>query len=159
MNGKKLLKLRAVCSVSQMASALDHSRARFYQLQREGIYPPPIYNIRTRRPFFDTRLQQICQEVRETGIGWMGQYVLFYAPRNNITNSSQKGSSARTGRKSGRNSQYQELVETLNCMGLETTSVQVQEAVETLYPEGMKHEDQGVVIREIFRFLKKRLSD
>ena len=31
--------------------------------------------------------------------------------------------------------------------------------LETLYPEGTENENQGVVIREIFRFLKKRLSD
>jgi len=31
--------------------------------------------------------------------------------------------------------------------------------VEALYPDGMEKQDQGVVIREVFRFLRKRVSD
>lgn len=156
MNRKKLSNMRVVCSVSDMAQRLELSRARFYQLQNENIFPPPIYSIKTKRPFFDLRLQQICLEIRESGIAFNGEYVLFYSARKNTSTNPRKSSTSNNGRKSVKNSQYQELVETLGMMGLETTSTQVQEAVEALYPDGME-EDQGVVIRDIFRFLKKRL--
>ena len=159
MNGKKLSKLRVVCSVSDMAQKLELSRARFYQLLNEGVFPQPIYSIKTRRPFFDTRLQEICQEVRETGIGYNGEYILFYSARKIPSGNTRKNTTSNNSRKSENNSQYQEIIETLNLMGLEASTSNVQEAINKLYPDGMENEDQGVVIREIFRFLKKRLSD
>ncbi len=154
MNRRKLSKTKAVCSVTEMAQSIGLSRARFYQLQRENIFPHPLYDIRTRRPFFDVTLQEMCHEVRETGIGCNGNYILFYSPRKNISGSSQKGSGLKSRR--GRNSQYSELVDTLGQMGLDVAPDQVQEAVAARYPDGIENEDQGVVIREIFRFLKKR---
>ncbi len=157
MNSKKLSKLKAVCSVSEMAQKLELSRARFYQLQKEGVFPFPIYSIKSRRPFYDTRLQQICLEIRETGISFSGDYVLFYSARKNNSNSPRNNSSSNNDRKSGKNTQHLELIEILGVMGLEATSAQVQEALNSLYPEGMEKEDQGIVIRDIFRFLKKRV--
>jgi hypothetical protein len=155
MNGKKSSKLRLICSVSEMAKTLEHSRARFYQLQREGVYPPPLYDLRTRRPFYDVRLQQVCIEIRETGIGYNGQYVLFYAPREEAIEAPKRHSNGK--RTNG--AQYKDLVDTLQAMGLEVSSTQVGEAVEALYPNGVEQQDQGVVIREVFRFLRKRLSE
>ena len=157
MNRKKLSNMKAVCSVSEMAQKLELSRARFYQLQNVGAFPPPIYSIKTRRPFYDIRLQQICFEIRETGIDFSGEYILFYSARKNTSDNPRKSSTSNNGRRSGKNSQYQELIETLGMMGLEVNYVQVQEAVKELYPDGIEAEDQGVVVREIFRFLKKRV--
>lgn len=59
MNYKKLTNLKPMVSVGEMAEILRHSRARFYQLQGT-IYPYPIYDIKTKRPFYSTELQQIC---------------------------------------------------------------------------------------------------
>ena len=126
------------------------SRARFYQLQKEGIFPQSLYDIRTRRPFFDVRLQEICHEVRQTGIGFNGQYILFYSPRKN-------NGDKPTKRKARSNSQYSELVATLNNMDLHVNHGEVAEAVEQLYPKGFGEQDMGVVIRELFRFLKTRM--
>jgi hypothetical protein len=155
MNGKKSSKLRLICSVSEMAKTLEHSRARFYQLQREGVYPPPLYDLRTRRPFFDTRLQQACIEVRETGVGYNGQYVLFYSPREE----SPPGPKRQSNGRETKNTEYKELAETLKLMGLEVTVAQVAEAVGSLYPHGMEKQDPGVVIREVFRLLRKSVSE
>ena len=43
---------KAVCSVTELAKNLDMSRARFYQLQKLGVFPEPVYCIRTKRPFY-----------------------------------------------------------------------------------------------------------
>ena len=59
--------LNAVCSVTELAKTLGLSRARFYQLQKMGIFPMPIYCIRTRRPFYTPDLRQICVDIRKTG--------------------------------------------------------------------------------------------
>ena len=46
MKGKKM-STTAVVSVSDMAAALDLSRARFYQLLDAQILPQPVYDKRT----------------------------------------------------------------------------------------------------------------
>ena len=143
--------LKPIISVREMARALGHSRARFYQLQGT-IYPPPIYDIRTRRPFYDAHLQQVCQHIRQTGMGWNGQYILFYSPRSN----SPQTSAPRSPRKRSRvNQESKELAETLNSMGLSVSASQVEQGVQELYPEGLAGEHQGIVIRELFRHLKQ----
>lgn len=150
MNNKKNYNPKRMISVGEMAEILGHSRARFYQLQGT-IYPYPIYDIKTRRPFYDLELQQICQEIRETGMGWNGQNIMFYAPRNTSITS-------RRSSKFKNHSEYQELTDTLNNMGLNITEKQVKEAVQKLYPQGNEKEEAGVVIRELFRFFKYGVS-
>ena len=151
MSNRRLSSSRKpICSVTELVRSLGMSRARFYQLQREGFFPQAIYDLRTRRPFFDTRLQEICHEVRQTGIGFNGHYILFYSARNNNEDKPTK-------RKTRTNSQYGELVATLNGMGLEVNHSQVEQAVQAQYPDGIEKEDMGIVIRELFRFLKGRV--
>jgi hypothetical protein len=41
-------------------------------------------------------------------------------------------------------------------MGLEVSDEQVAEAVGAVFPEGINGQDMGVVVREIFRFIKNR---
>ena len=143
---------KAVCSVSEMAAQLELSRARFYQLIEAGILPQPIYDIRTKRPYYDQELQEQCLQVRATGIGVNGQYVLFYSPRKQNSNSPKRS----VGKKV---SKHQELADTITAMGLEVSVEQVESALNELYPQGSDGEDQGVVVREVFRFLKKRSSN
>ena len=40
--------LKAVCSVTALAKKLGLSRARFYQLQKMGVFCAPVYCTRTR---------------------------------------------------------------------------------------------------------------
>ena len=145
MNSKKMSNIKPIISIGELAKSLGHSRARFYQLQKEMIYPPPIYDIRSKRPFYDAHLQQICHEIRATGIGFNGQYILFYSPRKNSPNKPVKKS----------NSKHRELVMTLNNMNLNVNHGEVEEAVQELYPQGFDDKDTGTVIRELFRYFKK----
>jgi len=69
--------LKTVCSVSELAKKLDLSRARFYQLQKKGVFPVPVYCTRTKRPFYSSALQQKCINIRKTGIGFDGRPVIF----------------------------------------------------------------------------------
>jgi hypothetical protein len=55
---------KTVVSVAEMARMVGLSRARFYQLVGEGIFPSPLYSVHTRRPFFSEEMQAICLEVR-----------------------------------------------------------------------------------------------
>jgi hypothetical protein len=53
---------KAVVTVAEMAHMCGLSRARFYQLVNEGVFPPPLYRIETRRPFFTQEMQETCLE-------------------------------------------------------------------------------------------------
>jgi len=143
---------KVICSVSEMAKRLELSRARFYQLLEAGILPQPVYDVRTKRPFYPSELQEKCLEVRQTGVGVNGQYVLFYSPRQTPQNCPGR-------KKSKKPTNHSDLLETLFLMGLEVTGQQVEEAIRTLYPQGTDGQDPGVVIREVFRFLKKGVTD
>jgi len=131
-----------------MASALELSRARFYQLLDSGILPQPIYDIRTKRPYYDLELQEQCLRVKATGVGTNGRYVLFYNPRKKTQEGTQKPAKKKTAK-------HQDLTETLAAMGLEVTEEQVESALKELYPDGTNGQDQGLVVRELFRLLKR----
>ena len=151
MNKRTITNLKEVCSVIEMIRTLDLSPTRFYQLIDRGIFPPPIYDLRTKRPFYNFELQQSCLEVRESNIGFNGQYILFYSPRK----SKQGNNSEKSSRKSkGQNSLMDEFAETLGRMGLSIDAAKVGTAIEKLYPDGMEGKDHGIIVRDLFRFFK-----
>jgi len=149
MNNKKLLNLKPIVSVTEMAKMLKLSRARLYQLLEAGILPKPHHCERTKRPYFTEELQAKCLEVRESNVGANGQYILFYSPRKNGTKKSSRN-------KSKLSPQIVEMTETLNSMGLSCSASEVQGAIEELFPDGIVNQDNGLVIREIFRHLKSK---
>lgn len=153
-NGKH--RIKPIMSVGEMAQSLGHSRARFWQLQKQNIYPLAIYDVRTKRPFFDARLQRICYEVRETGIGCNGQFILFYSPRRTFTTKTQRSCVEKT-RKKEIPAEHQELVDTLTQMGMEVSGEQVSEVVQKIYPDGLDNRDMGVVVREVFCHFRKSI--
>jgi hypothetical protein len=152
--------LKAVCSVTEMSQMLDFSRGRFYQLIEQGVFPPPIYDIRTRRPYYTAEQQQVCLQVRQTNIDWQGRPILFYSPRKKGDLSASPSSSAKKGKKTSLNPHYQEIAEALVNLGIQQlSSEQVHDAVTTLFPnQTLENLDQGAVIRQLFRFFKSRAS-
>ena len=70
---------REFVSLSQLAEdILRISRARLYELIERGAMPQPIYDIRSRRPIFDSELQRQAMAVRQTGVGIDGSAVIWY---------------------------------------------------------------------------------
>ena len=112
--------LKPIVSVSEMAKTVDLSRSRFYQLVENGIFPPPVYDLRSKRPFYDSRLQEICIDVKQNGIGVNGQFILFYAPRSNQP--SKKKQPKQT------DSFVDDILEMLGSMGFDYSNVQVLDA-------------------------------
>jgi len=141
---------KAIISVTDMAKSVGLSRARFYQLVKQGIFPQAIYSTRTRRPFYNQALQEECVQIRQTGIGHNSEYILFYSPRHN-----NPGKKKSPDKKSTSSSQYAEIVETLNTMGLSASHTQVEQVIRELYPNGVEDMEMGVVVREVYR----RLND
>ena len=138
--------LKAVCSVTQMAKKLGLSRARFYQLQKMGVFPRPVYCPRTRCPFYPLDLQQRCLAIRRTGIGYNGWPIVFYSMRKDKPVKPQNQL----------NPTYKQLADTLRQMGLNVTLNTVNNSVKVLYPKGLpSHTDEGTVIRDLFRYLRQ----
>ena len=145
MSNKKLSITKQIVSITEIAQMLQLSRARFYQLLEQGFFPKPKYDERSKRPYYDLALQQKCLECRQSGIGIDGSFMLFYSPRKNGT--------ASHIRKKRVDPVMKEIAETLQEMGLETTIEQVQQGLIEIYPDGTNDIEQGVVIRELFRYL------
>ena len=76
---------KEVVSVSEMARTLGLSRARFYQLMREGVFPEPCRPEGSKRPYYDREKQEQCVTVRRTNCGIDGRPILFYAMRTQST--------------------------------------------------------------------------
>src|SRR5205085_90216 len=72
----------AAHSVAATARLCGLSRARFYDLIRDGVMPQPVYCIRTKRPLYTADLAALCQRVKETNVGIDGRFVIFYARTN-----------------------------------------------------------------------------
>ena len=159
MNKKPLLenKLKAICSVTELAGILGFSRTRFYQLQKMGVFPMPAFCIRTKRPFYPLDLQEKCIEIRKTGIAHNGQPILFYGERKNRNKASWELSESE--KDSNKNQQkYKEFTNTLRRMGLNVSCTSVENAINTLFPEGLEqHSDKGQTVRDLFRYLTAKL--
>ena len=149
MSNKKLSISKQVVSITEISKMLQLSRARFYQLLEQGFFPKPKYDDRSKRPYYDLELQQKCLECRQSGIGADGSFMLFYSPRKkeNLTNI----------RKKKVDPVVKEIVETLQEMGLETTAKQVEQGLSEIYSDGVDDVEQGVMIRELFRYLKEQV--
>ncbi len=72
---------KEIVTVAEMARFVGLSRARFYSLMRQGVFPAPSRDPATKRPFYDRKNQKRCIEVRRTNCGANGRPVLFYAKR------------------------------------------------------------------------------
>lgn len=149
MNVNKESKLKPIISIRELCEMLQLSRSRYYQLVDSGFLPKPLIDERSKRPYYDIPLQQKCLEARETGIGVNGSYLLFYSPRKTESVSHSK-------KRKKVDPVLKELGEILEGMGVETAFDEVQKALQKLYPEGTGKVDQGLVVRELYRFFKQK---
>jgi len=151
MNSKKLSISKPIVSISEICQILQLSRSRYYQLVNSGFFPKPLHDSRSKRPYYDLKLQKTIVECRQSGIGVDGSYMLFYSPRKTETVSHV--------RKKKVSPVVKEMTETLESMGLDVTIEQVQQGLSEIYPDGTDEVAQGVVIRELFRCLKQKQSN
>ena len=144
---------KAVVSVAEMARMCGLSRARFYQLVNEGVFPQPLYRVETRRPFFTQEMQETCLEVRRRNCGINGKPVLFYARR--ITTPIVK-----TNKTPPKNShKHADLIEGLRALGLTIVRpADIDAAIKKHFPNGKSGVDDETVLRTVFLHLKRQNS-
>ncbi len=125
MKNKEHENFESVCSVVKLAEKLDLSRARFYQLQKSGIFPPPVYSIYTKRPFFPANLQNQCLKIRNSGVGLNGNPVIFYSKREKQASKTQSCSKQN----------FKDLSDMLKAMGLKVLPAKAGKAFMTFTPK------------------------
>ena len=138
---------KVAVSVSELARLLGMSRARFYQLMGEGVFPQPMYDISTKRPFFDEKGQEDCIEVRRKNHGINGRAVMFYPPRNQ-TLGVRKQSNSRI--------KHFQIINALIGLGLNVKQDQVTTAIQECFPYGITTQNESEVLRQVFLYLKRQ---
>jgi hypothetical protein len=147
------IQTKAVVSVAEMARMCGLSRARFYQLVNEGVFPSPLYRIETKRPFFSQEMQETCLEVRRRNCGLNGRPVLFYARRLGTPISKAKATPPKNSHK------HADLIEGLRALGLTiVNSTEVEAAIQKCFPSGRSGVDDEIVLRRVFLHLKRQNS-
>lgn len=147
---------KAVVSVSEMARIVGLSRARFYQLMSDGVFPKPKYDESTNRPYYDEEAQTECILVKRRNVGINGQVVIFYASRHPLNGQPKRP--AKSKAKSKPANDHADLLDSLACLGLSATAQQVEAAVAECCPDGIQKLDSGEVVRAVFLHLKRQES-
>lgn len=146
------IRTKAIVTVAEMARMCGLSRARFYQLTKEGVFPMPLYQIENRRPFYPEAMQVVCLEVRRRNCGINGTPVIFYARRvaTPIVTKVKKRTTAKPNK-------HLELVEGLQSLGLTIVKgLDVEAALSECFPNGHDGVDEGTVLRAVFLHLKRQ---
>lgn len=156
---------KEVVSVSEMTRMLGLSRARFYQLMNQGVFPMPSPSDEMKRPFFDREKQEKCLEVRRTNRGVNGQVILFYAmrsPRSQPSRVRQPGRlrpPAPRSPVSTNDTALTELRHGLIQLGLaDVTERSLRTALVDLYPDGHAQVDSTELLRSVFDRLNRQDS-
>jgi hypothetical protein len=153
--------MKAFVSLSELAEdVLGLSRARVYELIERGALPWPIYDIRSRRPMFNSELIHQARTVRQTGVGIDGSAVIFYRrePTTAISSPSTPIRARRRAQTPAPN-RFAELVNSLQGLGITSADERtVGEAVAQCFPNGLDGQQESDVIRVVFRHFRRRES-
>ena len=142
---------KAVVTVSGMARMVGLGRARFYQLIGSA-FPFPVYNVSNHRPVYVQELQEICLEIRRSGLGFDGQPVVFNTKRKERSKPPR-----RMVEQVPSGGRHDHLLNSLRALGL--TSIkeeQVEAALKALFPNGFGGVDRGQVIRSLFLHIRQQ---
>ena len=155
--------LKDVVTVTEMARMCRLSRARFYQLVSEGIFPASSRNQKTGRPFFDRQQQEQCLLIRRTNKGANGKAVIFYGCRLEAPQPRPKRKqfpiSRSPRRQSGHDPVLAELRHGLAQLGMtKLTDVDIRRGLSTAYPDGHRDVESVDLLRAVFGELQRRNS-
>ena len=155
--------LKEIVTVTEMARMCRLSRARFYQLIDEGIFPEPSRNEESGRPLFDREQQEQCLTVRRTNKGANGKAVIFYGCRLEDPQMRPKRKvlpiSRSSKRHSGQDPMLTELRHGLAQLGMTSvTEDQIQQALTNAYPDGHRDVESAELLRAVFGELQCRNS-
>ena len=141
--------LKAALSVSSMCRLLKMSRSHFYWHVKRGTFHAPLYLASNKRPYFTAAMAEDNLKARESGVGVNGEYVIFY--ERLATGTRSEGRTARPAM-----ADISSLLEGLKKLPLkEVTPEQVRQALVACFPQGTATHDEAVVLREVYKHLKR----
>jgi len=149
----------AVC-IKEMAALVGLSRQRFMQLVKDGVFPQPLRDETTGRPYYTDEMQAVCLDVRKRNVGINGKVIMFYARRSTAPAPASRPKTVKpTKPKAAMTDRHANIVAGLHGLGLTSaTSEQVAAAVAELFPQGTAGVEQGEVIRAVFLHLRGKNS-
>jgi hypothetical protein len=151
----------AIC-IKEMASLVGLSRQRFMQLVKSGVFPAPLKDEVTGRPYFTDEMQTVCLDVRRRNCGVNGQVIMFYARRTTSPTLPPRPKNVKPPKspkpKSSTTDHHADIVAGLHGLGLTVTGDQVAQAVTELFPKGIGSSDTGSVIRAVFLHIRGKNS-
>jgi hypothetical protein len=152
MSSPNQIETKAAICVSDMAKMVGLSRQRFAQLVQAGVFPPPLNDVATRRPFYPEDLQAVCLSVRQRNVGVNGKVVMFYSRRGSGPTLAPK--TRKPTSKPANADPLEDILYGVKGLGLERVKIpQVKQAVAELYPHGTSGTDLGDVIVAVFLHL------
>ncbi len=138
--------MKAVVTVAAHCRQLQRSRSQFYWHVRKGTFHEPLRLESNNRPYFTASMVEDNLQVRQTGVGVNGEYVLFYERQP-------KGDKPTENK---RRSNHSALIQGLKSLGLAAvTSEQVESALAVCFPSGTTGQDENTVLRVVFRHMKR----
>ncbi len=150
-------RLKAACSVSELAQRCGLSRARWYELVKAGVMPQPVYCVRTRRPLYPQELQELAINLRMTNTSLDGRYVLFYSRRETPTSPTAPRANRPTrsvGPSSVADETFAEVIQSLRMLGIEHADAEIKSAITECFPGGLP-DDFEMGLTTVFRHLRR----
>ena len=148
---------KEIVTLTEMARMCRLSRARFYQLINESIFPKPSRNKQTGRPFFSREQQEQCLLIRRINRGANGKAVIFYGCRLQLspqTKRKRKQFPISRSPKKGQERQdpvVAELRHGLSQLGLTNLAdVEICRALRKAFPDGYQGVESAELLRTVF---------
>lgn len=151
-----------VVSINQLCQLMGVSRSRYYQLLTDGFILPPLYYLESKRAYFTRVMAEKNLSVVRNNVGLNGKVCLFYHTRRRTSpmpikpakNREQKPKPA-----SENKNPYQDMIDGLACLGLQHVKPsQIEVIVTKLYPEGVQNQDEGEVLKAVYRAIHAQNS-
>ncbi|MGC4033472.1 MAG: hypothetical protein QM754_17420 [Tepidisphaeraceae bacterium] len=142
-------------SVSEMAKVIGLSRSQFNEHVHRGVFPPPVYTTKTRRPFYTPEQQREVVAVRSSRIGVNGEFILFYEQRRHAP-STQASSSGKEVRPAANAAMLDDLMRAISEVGMATaTRADVERAAAEVFPTGIPS-DLSKVVQPVYLHLRRQ---
>lgn len=149
-------------SIPTMCSLMGVSRSRYYQLLTGSFILPPIYSLESHRAYFTREMAERNIAVIRNNCGLNGKICLFYNTNRRTGSSPIKPAKNREQKPkpaSENKNPYQDMIDGLACLGLQDVKPsQIEVFVTKLYPEGVQNQDEGEVLKAVYRAIVKQNS-
>lgn len=142
-------------SIPVMCSLMGISRSRYYQLLTGSFILPPVYSLENKRAYFTREMAERNIAVVRNNCGLNGKICLFYNTSRRTGSSPVKPAKNREQKPKptpDNKNFYQDLIEGLTQLGLQDVKPsQVESVIGKLYPEGVQNQDEGEVLKAVYR--------